>query len=94
MKPTSFKLDPKTADQLAALAAEFGFTKSATVRLLIQRAHQHNIDHVPHCASGNPCLMPALFAQNRAAIEMAERNAANADPHPERYSPENGGEAA
>jgi len=49
--------------KLSELARHAGCSRGLVIRQLISRAFLMDIEHAPTCASGRPCLVPALHAQ-------------------------------
>lgn len=49
-------------DQLEALCTKYGLSQNAILRRALTAFFQHDIDRIPTCANGNPCLAPHMYA--------------------------------
>lgn len=79
MQPRSFKLDERSITQLKELAEHRRTTQAAVMRQLILGAYNHEIYGIPNCASGSPCLAPAIWDSHLALRQAADARAAAAN---------------
>lgn len=64
-------LTPDQAHMLNELAHKSGCSKGLVLRQLVQSRFAHQCNATPTCASGRPCLVPALHAQQTQAPTIA-----------------------
>ena len=60
--PFTILLLTEEKDMLQHLCRKFGMSQNAVLRRALTAFYRHDVDRVPTCANGNPCLAPHMYA--------------------------------
>lgn len=60
--PFTVLMLPREKDMLEQLCMRYGVSQNAILRRALTAYFTHDVERVPTCANGNPCLAPHMYA--------------------------------